>query len=257
MSGQAGQNCAAHGQNREECGTCGQAGRSCVVHGQSGEACGMSGQAGRSCAAHGQSGDGYEVGGQTGQNCAAHGQNGEGGGMCGQTGRARGPTGQGADSDREKLLCRAQGDDFGWARVLLAAARRAGQVREAVTEAVERFSRPGARPGFENAERQLEALAELLEKRERAELILFRAGGALAALSLEERKLLKLRYFGRVPAVRISEALGLSRRTVYRRLDAALAAFCAKLRASEERGERAELLRDSWFRCIAEETLGL
>ena len=237
MSGQAGQNCAAHGQNREECGTCGQAGRSCVVHGQSG--------------------DGYEVGGQTGQNCAAHGQNGEGSGMCGQTGRARGPTGQGADSDREKLLCRAQGDDFGWARVLLAAARRAGQVREAVTEAVERFSRPGARPGFENAERQLEALAELLEKRERAELILFRAGGALAALSLEERKLLKLRYFGRVPAVRISEALGLSRRTVYRRLDAALAAFCAKLRASEERGERAELLRDSWFRCIAEETLGL
>lgn len=217
MSGQAGQNCAAHGQNREECGTCGQAGRSCVVHGQSGEACGMSGQ----------------------------------------TGRARGSTGQGADPDREKLLRRAQGDDFGWARVLLAAARRAGQVREAVTEAVERFSRPGARPGFENAERQLEALAELLEKRERAESVLFRVGGALAALSPEERKLLKLRYFGRVPAVRISEALGLSRRTVYRRLDAALAAFCAKLRASEKKGERAELLRDGWFRCIAEETLGL
>ena len=133
---------------REEEGMSEQTGQSCTAHGQSGEACGTCGQAGQSCTVHGQNSEGYEVGGQTGQNCATHGQNGEGSGMRGQTGRARGPTGQGADPDREKLLRRAQGDDFGWARVLLAAARRAGQVREAVTEAVERFSRPGARPGF-------------------------------------------------------------------------------------------------------------
>lgn len=164
--------------------------------------------------------------------------------------------GEAEKKEFEKLLRRAQGDDFGWARVLLAAARRAGQVRDAVSEAVGRFSRPGARPGFEDAERQLGALRVLLEKRRRAELVLSRAGCALKALSPEERKLLKLRYLGRVPTARISAGLKLSRRTVYRRLDAALAAFCAKLRALEEKDERAEFLRDGWFRCIAEEVLG-
>ena len=44
--------------------------------------------------------------------------------------------GEAEKKEFEKLLRRAQGDDFGWARVLLAAARRAGQVRDAVSEAV-------------------------------------------------------------------------------------------------------------------------
>ena len=157
--------------------------------------------------------------------------------------------------EREPVLRRAERDDAGWAKVLLAASRQAGKVRLAAGDAIRGFRRPGARPAFEDAERQLAALAGLLGKRERAELVLCRVRNALAALPMEQAGLLRLRYLRRAACTDIAEAFCISRRTVYRRLDAALSAFCARIRAAEEHGERAALLEDGWIRCIAEEVL--
>ena len=163
---------------------------------------------------------------------------------------------QSSEQQKNAAVRRFLSDDFGWAKALLAAARRSGEVARSVGEEVEKFSSPFARPCFEDAERQLAALCDLIRKRDRANFVTKRVRRLLASLSEEQSRVLRLRYIGRVSAGGIAQAFGISRRSVYRRLDAALAEFCAHLRATERKGEREVLLGEGWFRCIAENSAG-
>ena len=136
-----------------------------------------------------------------------------------------------------------------WVRTVLESVRAAPRMVRELDRAVEGCVALGMRRG--SAERELEELAALLDKRERARELAERGEEILRLLPAVEGQALYWRLVERVPVRSIARAGKISPRTAYRRLERGLARAGTLMRARGwTKGER--FLGDAWVRDLYE-----
>ena len=136
-------------------------------------------------------------------------------------------------------------EDVIWIRTLFETARLAPRMLAELQKAVSAWLTLRRREG--GAEREIEAFLELLERRDRTELLLKRSRLLYRRLDTEDAFFIRERLFCRRSMREIAEWTGIPLRTAYRRLDRALR-HAVSVAAALGYLDARPFLREQWVR---------